>query len=253
MAARLGRMRRLFALVFVASAGGALFGQATTAPQTFEVASVKASGGSMPRPQEIHSEVGPATLTGRYLSLLDCIRLAYEGQYFQISGGPNWEQTARFMIDAKASGPVSKSQLMAMFRALLADRFGLKLHFESRETLVYALVAGKRSKLVESKPDESAGWSAKDGVAFTHMSMQAFAQFLSATTPIFLLDLPVMDQTGLSGFFDFTLKHSLAEFPSDAANPLVFSALEEVGLNLVKQKLPATILVVDHAEKPSEN
>src|SRR5437016_1341336 len=118
---------------------GQVGGQIDLAKPAFEVASVKpsapgGSGGGM-RP-------GPTGLTAKNVTLLFCIRIAYEVQDDQVSG-PSWLSTEQYDIAARTDAPVSQNQLRLMLRTLLAERFRLVLHREERIRSVYTLVVAK--------------------------------------------------------------------------------------------------------------
>ena len=116
-----------------------VFAQDTVAKPAFDVASVKPSvpgssgGGITP---------GPTGLTARNVTLLFCIRIAYDVQDYQVSG-PNWVSTEQYDIVAKTVAQVNQDQLRLMLQALLAERFKLVLHREDRTRSVYELVIGK--------------------------------------------------------------------------------------------------------------
>jgi uncharacterized protein (TIGR03435 family) len=226
--------------------------------QSFEVASVKPNttahaGGEGSERENISST--PGGLTMRNVSLRTGIQWAYEVRGYQVSG-PAWLATERYDIVAKTSSAASEEQLRRMLQALLADRFKLVLHRESRELPVYLLVAGRRGTRLQASNGEgdSSMQPAGGGLEFRNYSMPAFAERLS-TRP-FSFDRPVLDETGLTGRFDFTMK--LADNATELKRTLEgmehggpdFAAfLEPLGLRLQPQKGPVEILVIDAAEK----
>ena len=131
----------------------AAFAQNAAPPPAFEVASVK------PAPQNEAADFrtypgGRLTMTNLTLEVI--IREAFTVKHYQISGGPRWLESDRFDIEAKADGNPSREQMMAMLRTLLAERFQLKVHRETREGDVYALVVAKGGpKLKESTAQDS--------------------------------------------------------------------------------------------------
>jgi uncharacterized protein (TIGR03435 family) len=243
-------------LTLVAGSTAMLLSQAMAQPLSFEVASVKPSGVIGPLAGKVSFETGPATVRGINVTLLDCLHSAYEDQYVKIRA-PEWVHTERFVIEAKAENAAPKSQLMAMLRTLLADRFRFAAHAETESLMVYALVAGKGPLLIqESAPDEAPSLSDSGGrLAFKHISMQGFVQYLNATgTVLFHLEpLPVIDLTEISGFHDLTLPYGRREFGAERDDGLFLSAMRKLGLELARRKAPVRILVVDHVERPSEN
>ncbi len=181
------------------------------------------------------------------------IAQAYEIREDQISG-PDWLGAERFDIAAKAPGETHDDDLQKMLRTLLADRFQLTGHREARQARVYALVTVKEgSKL---KPDnQSSGGSTTNGTrgALTaqHVSMQRFADRLSR-----MVELPVVDRTGMPGTYTFQLEWDPAanrlspDVSTDAQGPSIFTAMQQqLGLRLESRKLPVEILVIDHIER----
>jgi len=238
-------------LLFVASAG---FTQTAPAP-AFEVASIK------PTTAEPGSASSVATKTGRTsgtnVTLKRCIRSAYGIPEARIVGGPKWVDEERYDIDAKAPGPSGDHEMSAMMQQLLAERFKLLFHRETRPLPGYALVVGKKGVLAKrSEPGTpSASASSRRSIEATACSMERLAMKLAE-----VLHLPVTDTTGVEGVFDFKLAFSPDELKAGGASDVatrgltVFAAVEEqLGLKLEPRKVPTEVLVIDRAEKPSEN
>jgi bla regulator protein BlaR1 len=241
----------------------AFFRKAMWSPQAFEVASVKPTA-------ETGSGMGLNRLPGgRFVttntSLKTLIGFAYDVRDHQISGGPNWLASDGFDIVAKAEGGDSRTEdLRLMVQRLLADRFKLALHRETKDFSIYSLVAGKGGpKLHESEAgDMGISSGGKGRTLFKKVSMQLLAQFLSQR-----LGQTVVDSTGLHGQYDFSLEWVPGEgeprkkvdgvevpLPADSSSPSIFTALQEqLGLKLESTKGPVEILVIDRAEKPSGN
>ncbi len=118
----------------------AAFAQSTASRPAFEVASVKPA---VDRAQGKNFRIAGGSLRITNQSLGLTIRRAYAAEPYQISGGPGWLDADKFDIDAKAHGDPSAEQMMAMLQALLADRFKLKVHRETREGSVFALTVAK--------------------------------------------------------------------------------------------------------------
>ncbi len=237
----------------------------TETPLTFEVASVKPSkpgatgGGIRPLP-------GGQTYIATNAPVKLMIKLMYHVTDRQISGGPAWINTDLYDVEAKAERPASLDQLHQMFQNLLVDRFQLKFHRETKEMPCYALVLDKSgSKLKLNESPEPFDFPIKPGgrgkIVGQRVSMSYFTWFLSGLP---MVDRPVVDKTGLSGNYDFTLEllSEAAKLPGGddrepAANPegpSLFTALrEQLGLKLEPQKGPVEIMVIDHAEKPTAN
>lgn len=155
------RTRLPIVAVILALAGYAAHAQAPPPAPAFEVASIRAA--TMPTPAQIASgqahlgmDVDAARVDIGSLSLADLIRIAYEVKPYQIQG-PDWMSAERFDVAAKLPDGASKEQVPQMLQALLAERFQLKVHRESKEHSVYALVVGKNGpKLKEAAPETDA-------------------------------------------------------------------------------------------------
>jgi uncharacterized protein (TIGR03435 family) len=249
-------------------APGGLLGQPLDGPVAFEVASVKLAG-----PQENALGRGVFTFPGGRVAAYKCtlemlIEEAFGLQTFQLAGGPSWIHEDRYNIEAKPPASSRSSKLnpstpkappndeqREMLQALLVDRFQLKFHRESKDGPVYLLVKGKDLKLQDAKNKDEFSWAGGlrgggitgDGLWGMNISMPQLAARLSA-----YLEHPVADRTGLQGSFDFKY-----EYRTDDARPdVVASILESVqgiGLRLEAGKGPVETLVIDHAEKLSEN
>src|SRR5580658_5202762 len=145
----MGGNRALLAVLFLLQAAR-VFGQ--TAPPAFEAASIKPSKAEPGSSSGIPTRTG--SISARNVTLKRCIRGAYDVQESQIVGGPKWVDEDRYDIDAKAAGPAGDHDLMAMLQSLLAERFKLAFHRETRQLPGYALVVGKSGlKAKRSQPD----------------------------------------------------------------------------------------------------
>jgi uncharacterized protein (TIGR03435 family) len=241
-------------MVLVATIGLAQPQDVTKTPSpTFEVASVKPSNA------ETRDSGGASAndrLTMRNVTLKRCIRGAYGVPEAQILGGPNWLDQNRYDIEAKASGSVGDHELMIMLQSLLADRFNLVLHREKRALAGYSLVLGKALKVKPSEPGAGCrSNSRRGGVDAEGCTTAQLALKLSEA-----LHLPVADSTGVQGKFDFKLEWTPDDMqakpglPEVASGPSIFTAVQEqLGLKLESRKVPVEVLVIDHAEPPSQN
>lgn len=236
----------------------------------FEVASVRISrlakaGGEGSTRESV--ETGPGGLSMRNVSLRSAIRWAYGVKDFQILA-PGWMESERYGIVAKAPGAASNDELRLMLRALVAERFKLAMHRETKELPVYALVLSKPvvskkgTRLAAAKTGGEGTMRVVNGaLEFRSMSMAEFADRLPARP--FGVDRPVVDHTGLQGAFDFTmklaendveLKQSLERREMEHDSSMFTVPLQELGLRLEAQKGPIEILVIRRAEKvPVEN
>jgi uncharacterized protein (TIGR03435 family) len=229
-------------------------------PQRFEVSSVKPSPPNRPAGDSLdaaHFSCSGVTLLGLMIS-------AYRLPAWRISGGPAWLSSSLWEVDATLppNMPTGREELLheadLMLQTLLAERFKLITHRETREQPGYALVLAKGgSKL---KPSTTATFSVKTGRGHLELHRVAMLRFVSLLyTPQAPgpqpTDRPVVDMTGLDGFFDFTLDWMPEDIESDAPpGPSLFTALEEqTGLKLEARKSKVDFLVIDHVEKPSEN
>jgi uncharacterized protein (TIGR03435 family) len=252
-----------------------------TRPPAFEVASVKPNKSG---DQHITVHVQPG---GRFnatnITLRLLIRNAYRVQDFQISGGPNWLNSEHFDILAKAEGNPSPDEFSAMMRALLADRFKLVVHTETRELPVYALVLARNDGGLgpQLHPTDCAasGNTPRPGppnpnepqacgtirtflghLTFRGVPMAQILPGLSDAT-----GRTVVNRTELTGSFDLDLHWTPDQIPqgptgapepspTDASGPSIFTAVQEqLGLKLESTKGPVDVLVIDHVEQPSED
>jgi uncharacterized protein (TIGR03435 family) len=246
----------LFA-VFSLAAAHALFAQSqTVTPLTFEVASIRPHAGEVTQVGVFIS--GPTVRIVAY-GLTGLIMDAYRLQPYQISGLQAWMDSDRYDIVAKAptEGALTSANIEIMVRALLAERFSLKFHFEKRESPVYAMVAGKNGpKLKEStanQPSMTLRSARSTELTLAKATTGRLADQLSSSG----VDRPVIDKTGLAGCYDFQLSWTPQTGGPPAPDPGgvdIFTAIQEqLGLKLEPQKAPIEMLVIDHAERPSEN
>ena len=203
-------------------------------------------------------------------TLNDLITFAYGIHAKQISGGPGWLESEKFDLAAQPNGEgqPNDKQWKGMVQKLLADRFQLAFHRDKKELSVYAIVVGKDGpKLTknEGNPNGLPGlfFRGLGVLPATNATMADFAGVMQGA----VLDRPVVDQTGLTGRWDFTLTWTPDEFqfgglgarmppPANdaAAPPDLFTAFQEqLGLKLESTKAPAEVFVIDRVEKPSEN
>jgi uncharacterized protein (TIGR03435 family) len=234
-------------------------------------------------------------LTGHNVGVMALVRAAYEVENFQISGAPKWFDTEHYEIEAKMDAATAdevrklgpeKSQILRqqMMQSLLAGRFNFTAHQETKDVPIYSMVIAKGgSKLQEPKPDETYakgikgpdGLPFKDAIFFSGRSPQITITAQAASTASLAsvlagrLGRPVVDKTGLTGFYDFSFPFAAEEVQSaavpagssnaavaasDSSLPTLTIAIEEhLGLKLESGKGPATLIVIDRVEKPSGN
>jgi uncharacterized protein (TIGR03435 family) len=195
-----------------------------------------------------------------------CSFVSYGGL---ITGGPAWIRSDRFAIQALApEGSVEYTfgqfmngqapQLEIMIRNLLADRFHLAAHREMKEVPGYVLVVGKNGPKIRPATDHDVppaparrgGPPSASRRVYMRTTMTYVALMLGVITR-----RPVLDQTGLTGEFIFELEYAPDEAPpGESSAPSVFTAVQEqLGLKLESAKVPAEVIVIDRAEKPSED
>jgi uncharacterized protein (TIGR03435 family) len=221
---------------------------------SFEVATIKPA---VPDAGGSSGEDGRrGTLRAWNVTVKRCIRYAYGTAEDQILGGPKWIDDLRYDILAKAGYSASEPELLTMLQALLADRFKLELHHESRELPGYALIAAKGGiKAPESDPNRHSG--VNGGRGFIDAAASPLSELTIRLSA--LLGRPVVDMTSDVRKFDLHLKWTPddAQTGADSATPdrpSLFTALQEqLGLKLESRKVPVDVLVVDRAELPSGN
>jgi uncharacterized protein (TIGR03435 family) len=161
----------------------------------------------------------------------------------------------QYNVTARAAGPVTDSQIQEILQSLLAARFQLRVHRETKEMPVYALVVDKNGpKLKESAPDTAfVGRQRLNGpnpfVEHANDTLDALTGGLTV-----ILGRPVLNKTGLTAKYDY--KVAFSQIDSDGSNSdsgSLSAALHELGPKLEPRKENIEMLVVDHVEKPSEN
>jgi uncharacterized protein (TIGR03435 family) len=216
---------------------------------SFEVATVKPSDPDHAGAQMFSP--GPGRFTAMTATLKDLVAWANGVRRFQVSGGPGWFDSDHYDISAKADGAPNFTILRPMLRTLLEDRFRLGLHRETRELPVYELVVGKSGPKMRQVDAAGLGVGTGRGrLTGKGTDIATFAQVLSDQ-----VDHVVVDQTGLAGFYEFTLTWAADDAPAgDEPGPSLFAALyEQLGLKLEPAKGPVEVLVIDHVEKPDAN
>ena len=240
--------------------------QAATPQVTFEVASIKLVNHSVP-PHVVSLNTNHGRLTMDAAALRQIIGLAYSIQRVRVQGGPDWIDSDLFDIAANAeNSEASRDDIRNMLQDLLADRFRLKVHHETKELTEYSLVLARNgSKLKETTSDASAAPAQAANVVTATptggITVQNGSLRLLVNTLANILGSPVVDKTGLTGAYDFALQWNRAQSAvfvspndSDSSGPSLFTALEEqLGLKLEATKAAGDVLIVDHADHPSEN
>jgi uncharacterized protein (TIGR03435 family) len=256
-----------------------LLGQSSTEPQaqsstehqaplTFDVVSVKPNtsgetGGT--------SRAQPGRYQGINVTLFRVITLAYRPVQ-EFAGGPDWIKTAHFDIEARSDRSPTPDQMLEMLRTMLADRFTLVVHNERKESPVYALTLARRDGRLgprlkraeaecappDSGPAQSSQARPRCGFRLGNGALSGEgATMARLASELSFVDRQVIDRTGLAGAFDIDLEwtpDSPGAAPSPDAGPSIFTAIQEqLGLRLEPATAPLDIIVIDSAERPTEN
>lgn len=259
------------------------------AADAFDVASVKPSTGAIDDPRRF-SVTPTGSLTATNVTARALLRYAFDVQDFQLAGGPPWLNDDRFDVVAKAPEGTPPDRIRLMLRSLLNERFKLRVHDETRDAALYALVVARKDGAlgpelrrsqancsatvapVQGPPDPAARCnymgptagadlaSGRARMAIRGVTMDGLARLL---VPI--LRRGVIDRTGLAGFFDgdFDVAAELGPPPPPPgvrdpldrpSLPSLFSVLpEQLGLRLEATRGPVAVVVIDALERPTEN
>jgi len=226
------------------------YSQSTAPPRPqFEVASVKShssSGGSL---NSRKGDPGFLTITG--MTVRGLMREAYGLKVYPLSYGSDGLSTDRYDVVAKIPPDASKEQRMLMLQTLLAERFKLSVHRETKELPIYTLVIGKGGPKFRAVEDDGSAPEIGGGdghqIKAHHISMKSLAATLQGS-----IGETVVDGTGLTGLYDVNLDFNVDESKADES-PTVFEAVQRIGLKLEARKGPVEVVVIDHVEKPSAN
>ncbi len=265
-------MRTLAALLLLTG-----ISHAQTAPPRpqYEVASIKPNTSN---PAFVYLNGPPAvhTFTATNATVQALIIYAYQVNAFQLDGGPAWLRSDRFDISTKPpEGAFTRDQYLIMLQALLEDRFKLAVHHTTKEVPVYAIVPAKGGMKI--KPASEASLRSQTGsdrpgapppapgsapvCGTARMGTNSFEGRSALMTMLLrglanALGRPVVDQTGFAGALDLRLRIRPAQSGSSGQPPphhLLPPCRNSSDLKLESQKGAADFLVIDHAEKPTEN
>jgi uncharacterized protein (TIGR03435 family) len=245
--------------------------QTAAAPQTFDVASIHVNNTETDGHHHILNNSAESRFRTVNLALRDLIQFAYGLPDSQILGGPAWLDSTMFDIDAKSDSLVdaqlhalpteqARHQKQLMVQALLADRFQLKAHQETRQLPLYALAVAKGGP--KFKSSQINGTIIDTGRSRLHIAGSDDTVSILARELAQALGRVVLNQTGLTGRFDLTLRWTpddasppmLNGAPDPNAPPGIFTAIQEqLGLKLESTKGPVPVLVIDSVEMPSAN
>ena len=255
---------RLFVVaVLMSNLSVVLFAQTDGATARFEAASIKQNKSVE---NAINNRFGPELFSWTNVPLRVLVEQLYHIKDYQIAEAPGWMNTEKWDVTARSKGATTFPQKDEMAKTLLAERFQLKFHWETRELPVYLLTATRNGPRFAAPKDDNdpGGMRIGNGLIRAHkFEIASFANLLSNQ-----LNFPVLDKAELKGIYDFELKWSPVPnegnfstrndagepAPSDPSGPTIFTALQEqLGLKLESSKGPVQVLVIDHVEKPSEN
>jgi uncharacterized protein (TIGR03435 family) len=248
---------------------------AVSAP-VFDVAAIRQNNSDHTARSHIFSSPYDGQFKAINVPLKMLLQFAFDLPESRILNAPAWVDTTKFDIQAKAdsslddrmrglSSDQGKVQKRQMLQALLADRFHLKAHQETRELPVYVLVVAKGGP--RFLPSKTSGTTIDGGHGRIRVQGSDNTIKLLAEQLANQLGRPVIDQTGIQGRFDLTLQWTPDELAApghtgtdvgtsaaDYSGPSIFTAIQEqLGLKLESQKGPVQVLVIDKVEMPSEN
>jgi len=265
----------------------ALAAQEPVRKYSFEVASIKAPAPSSPDQIRMSISNDPGRIHYSNLALRDLISMAYRVKTYQVEG-PAWIDNTRFEVDAKLPDGVPDQYVPEMLQTMLAERFKLEIHRETKDHGILALVeakGGAKLKPAENPIAESPGPGRGQGQIQVRVDNEGAHLTASSATLVSVADIvsrfteqPVMDKTGIDGQYDFDLVVSpealrpgrassgpVSAPPPDggASGPAAsasqrpgtfYEAFGKYGLKLDPRKAAMPIVVVDHMEKtPTEN
>jgi uncharacterized protein (TIGR03435 family) len=253
-------MRKYAALLAIALAPA--FAQPQPAP-AFEVASVR------PYVYGARGRAEVSCANGHFLSfgfpMDETIQFAYDLKSYQRPKLPSWTEgrDGYYDMEAKAAGQVSEDECRLMVRTLLADRFKMAAHWESKVTAVYELVVAKNGPKMPKVPDADQTRGVFVSMNGTLMNPLGGAPARGLTMPelserlaAYGAQRPVIDKTGLGGLYRITLSFGITPRESQRLSefPDLFTAVQEqLGLKMQDAKDPIEMLIIDHMEKPDAN
>lgn len=215
--------------------------------QSFEIASVKISAQGATKSDGIPAQQQPMRINYPDVTLKSVLGLAYGMNAEQIDG-PKWLGDERYDIVANLPTGATPQQVPVMLQHLLAERFGMAVHEQSKTSTFFALVPAKGGAKMTNveKPEVGATVDLNsDNIQLKAYTMPAFARFLATS-----MGRPVVDETGLQGTYDITLYISMADIKTGR----IRIAIQQLGLQFENRTGPIKTLVVDKANKiPTEN
>jgi uncharacterized protein (TIGR03435 family) len=204
--------------------------------------------------------LGGGNIRVQQLPTLTVIAVAHELDSYRIVDAPEWSRTTYLDIVARTNEKSTRQETFAMMRTMLADRFRLAAHKETRGLPGFALVRAGRTPGTGLKPsrlncEDNATDSQCQQGGFTPGNWQAVGIPLANIVKLVsgYLAAPIVDRSGLTGTFDVNLRWSDNATPSDDLPVLSTALQEQLGLRLQREEVAAEVLVIDHIERPTEN
>ena len=239
----------------------AVWSQTPDAKPQFEVASVKLVKQPVP-PHSVSLIINHGRLTVEAAQLRQIIGLAYGIQRVMVRGCPAWCDEDMFDIVATTgNADATRDEIRVMLQELLEERFKLAAHRETKAVSGFELIVAKNGPKLPPTKDESGPSNVAPhdgGLEFHNAGLGGLVNWLAN-----VLGEPVRDATGLSGRYDFKLVLRRDESPSSGGasavpqprdvSGVVVASLQELGLKLQPHRTPAEVLIIDHAEHPTEN
>ena len=276
-------LTRALALTGAIGSAVGLRAQSLETRQAFEVASIKRETG-------VSSGITFAARAGGTLTVINnpltnVIDNAYGIRRYQLIGGPDWINSDRYNIQAKAAGDAPRAEMMSMLQLLLEGRFKLKVHRETRELPVYVLTVAKGG--IKLQPAREGGCVNADPryprrpapgekltpscgnniITASTWNASAIDMASAAAALVGVLGRNVIDKTGITGKYDIHVQWTPDQAPAgvdtaaqsnalaseNAPPPLVTVLEQDLGLKLESTRGPVDVLIIDHVERPSED
>jgi uncharacterized protein (TIGR03435 family) len=236
--------------------------------QTFDAVSIK------PSPPDARGggyNLSPGHLNAKNQSLRDLVEFGWDLHDYQVSGGPSWVESERYEVLATFPAGTSNADRAKMMQAMLADRFGLVVHQDSKEVSGYVLITAKNGPKLHAPGSEEPGMMMGRSRATGQRTLTATSQPMANLASILsgIMGRPVEDRTGVEGKFDFAMSWTpdavdggtgatggkvLPPPEHNEPGPTIFTALQEtLGLKLDSAKVKVPVVVIEKAEKPTAN
>jgi uncharacterized protein (TIGR03435 family) len=236
-------------------------GQTPAVPPVFEVSDIRLN-----KSGEIKNDYFTVRPGGRFVAHnarpVDLFQFAFKVRRDAVSGAPGWFDADRFDITAKAGHQTPDDTLRLMLKAMMIQEFKLKFHMEQKNMGAFVLVIAKGgSKLKNAAGTKQAdckragGQGAQFGgshLECTNMTIGALVDGLPDLAPGYI-DRPIVDQTGLTGAYDFRLDWVGKKIADETGGLTMFGAVEKLGLKFEQKTLSLPTIVIDHIEKLAEN